>query len=267
MNGSSIIITGGGSGIGAATASVLAREGARLCIADINLEAAQQTVSRIEQSGGTAFACAVDIAKEADNARMVRETVERFGSLNGVFLNAGIPGELSLIRDFDLSAWQKMLDVNLTGTALGLAAAVPHLKAGGSVVITSSFAGLHGSTGGLAYTAAKHGVVGLAKAAAAELAKDGIRVNSVCPGFIQTPMQGDMPAEVRRLFANMAPLQRIAEPEEVGELVAFLLSDKSRFITAQTHAIDGGLCEVLPEGEAFPSDGKSVAEFILGEDD
>jgi len=266
MNGSSIIITGGASGIGAATASVLAREGARLCIADINLEGARQTVAHIEESGGTAFATAVNVAVEADNVRMVQETLERFGCLNGVFLNAGIPGELSLIRYFDLSAWQKMMDINLTGAALGLAAAAPHLEAGGSVVITSSFAGLHGSTGGLAYTAAKHGVIGLGKAAAAELAKDDIRVNSVCPGFIQTPMQGDMPAEVKELFANMSPLQRIAEPEEVGELVAFLLSDKSKFITAQTHAIDGGLCEVLPEGEAFPKQAKSVAEHILGDD-
>ena len=265
MNKSVAIITGSASGIGAATAMVLARENVSLCLADRNLAGAQKQADLIEDAGGHAFAFKMDVTSAEDNEAMVAATLERFGALNGLYLNAGI-AELSKIRNGDLASWQSLLDINLTGPFLGLRAAAPHLTSGASVVITSSVSGIRGSIGSVGYNASKHGVLGLMKSAAAEFAVDGIRVNAVCPGYINTPIIGDNDPEiVEEILSKMTPLRRIGQPDEVAELVAFLMSDKAKYITGQAYAVDGGMSEVLPEGEAFPSQTRSIPEMFLSD--
>jgi NAD(P)-dependent dehydrogenase (short-subunit alcohol dehydrogenase family) len=186
----------------------------------------------------------------------VEETVRRYSRVDAAFLNAGIAVASSILNG-DLAAWQRVLAVNLTGPFLGLRAVAPAIVAagGGAIVLTASAAGLRGGIGMPSYYASKHGVVGLTKAAAAEFAQARVRVNAICPGVIDTPILGPThadPAYTEGTYAHMHPLRRVGQPEEVADLVAFLVSDRARFITAQAYAIDGGLSQVMPEGEAFP---------------
>jgi NAD(P)-dependent dehydrogenase (short-subunit alcohol dehydrogenase family) len=246
------IVTGGASGIGRATALLLAREGAAVCVADVQEVKAAEVASEIEQAGGRAFACAADVSQEADNARMVEQTRSHFGALHYGFLNAGIARRGAIVGG-NVADWDLVVAINLRGVYLGLRALAPAIiDAGtGAFVATASVAGLRGGGGMPAYYATKHGVIGLVKAAAVELAPLGVRVIAVCPGVIDTPILG--PAFGNQQIAQsvlgpMHPLGRVGKPEEIAEAVAFLLSDQAAFITGAALPVDGGLSATVSAG-------------------
>jgi NAD(P)-dependent dehydrogenase (short-subunit alcohol dehydrogenase family) len=252
------VVTGGASGIGLAAVKKLAAEGAKVCIADMNAAGAEVAAEQIAQAGGEAFACKVDVRDAAQNEAMVRETLERYGALHLAHLNAGI-AQGSTIVDGDLEIWHNVIAVNLTGVYLGLRAVAPALirAGGGAIVATASVAGLRGAAGMPSYYASKHGVVGLVKAAALELVDHWIRVNAVCPALTDTPMLG--PAYgVKEITEGMLgpthPMNRIAQPEEIAEMVVFLLSDKASFTTGCAYPVDGGM--TAPPGGRSGNDAK-----------
>jgi NAD(P)-dependent dehydrogenase (short-subunit alcohol dehydrogenase family) len=244
LEGRVVIVTGGGSGIGRATAKLLARDGAKICVADLDAASAESVVKEIEQAGGEAFAFRVDVSDAEQNGAMVAAAVEHFGAVHAAHLNAGIAVS-STILDGDVDVWDEVIAVNLRGVYLGMRALAPALieAGGGSIVATASVAGLRGGQGMPSYYASKHGVVGLVKAGAAELAEHGIRVNAVCPGVIDTPILG--PAHGVAAFTDMLGqihmLGRVGKPEEVGELVSFLLGPRSSFLTGGAYTVDGGI--------------------------
>jgi NAD(P)-dependent dehydrogenase (short-subunit alcohol dehydrogenase family) len=255
LAGKRVAVTGAGSGIGRAGAVRLAEFGAKVCVTDLDLDTAKETVALIEQRGGEAFAARVDVTVPEDNLEMVRQLTGRYGGIDGAFLNAGIYEPHALLGE-DLDTWNRHLAVNLTGVLLGIrAAATPMLSTGGSIVVTASTAGLRGGGMMPAYFASKHGVLGLVKAAAADFARYDIRVNAVCPAVIESPpiATAASSADARAMLGAMHPLRRIGQPEEVAEVVAFLLSDAASFMTAAAVPIDGGQTQVMAEGVAFPT--------------
>ncbi len=246
VSGKVALITGGGSGIGRATALVFAREGAKVMIADYNREGGEQTVKMIKTASGEAsfIEANVAIAKQAE--AMVAKTVETYGRLDCAFNNAGIEGQMGgNIAECTEENWGRIIAINLTGVFLCMKYEIPQMlkQGGGSIVNTASAAGLIGLPGGTAYVASKHGVAGLTKSAALEYAKSGIRINAVCPGFIRTAM-------VERVIDNGSiseesmvaaePIGRIGRPEEIANAVLFLCSDDASFVTGLPMPVDGG---------------------------
>lgn len=249
LDGKRALITGGGSGIGRATALRFAAEGARVCVADIDGAKAEAVAKEIAEAGGDAFAATVDVASLEANAALVADATGRFGGLDAVYLNAGI-AVASTILDGDPKVWDDVVGVNLTGVFYGMRAAAPALieAGGGSIVVTASVAGIRGGGGMPSYYASKHGVVGLVKAAAVELAPHGIRVNAVCPGVIDTPLLGPVHGN-REIMENVLSrghlLGRVGQAPEVGALVTFLSSDDAGFITGVAYPIDGGMSAAI----------------------
>ena len=230
LDGKVALVTGGSSGIGQATAQIFAREGAKVVVADVLVEGGEETVRLIKAAGGDAIFVKTDVSRPAEVEAMVKRAVDTYGRLDCAFNNAGIEGALQPTSEYDEAMWDRVISINLKGVWLCMKYEIPQmLKQGsGAIVNTASAAGLVGVQGLSAYTAAKHGVNGLTKTAALEYAKSGIRINSVCPGGVDTPM-------VRRVFGNnpqfaeaaavVEPVGRLAQPAEIGEAVVWLCSD------------------------------------------
>jgi len=245
LDGKVALVTGAASGIGKATATLFGKAGAKVVVADVQDEAGETVAKGIRDAGGEAFYQHCDVGDEAQVQAMVGAAEERFGGLDIAFNNAGIEGETGLLADQSRKNWDRTLAIDLTGVYLCLHHEVPALRrrGGGAIVNMSSVAGLVGLPGSSPYGAAKHGVIGLTRDLAIELAQDGIRVNAVCPGAIQTPMIDRYVAgneQAREELVRLHPLGRLGTPEEVAGPVVFLCSDQASFITGQALAIDGG---------------------------
>ena len=240
----SALVTGGASGIGRARALALAREGAQVMVAD--LVDCAETVRIITAAGGTARSCTVNVVNAAEVEAMVTATVAAFGRLDIAFNNAGIGGVFGKTADYPADDWAKVIAVNLTGVWHCMKYELQQMlqQGGGSIVNTASVAGLVGMGHAPAYTAAKHGVVGLTKNAALEYARANIRVNAVCPGGVRTNMTEAADRALPGFMAKLAkhePMGRVAEPEEIASAVVWLASDGASFMTGHALAVDGGM--------------------------
>jgi len=238
------LITGGNTGIGQATALLFAREGAKVMIVGRREKEGEATVDSIKKAGGVAAFVKADVSKEDDCRTMVARTVELYGRLDIAFNNAGIGRAGKLIADEDEAGFVSVLATNLLGAFLSMKHEIPAMLAngGGAIVNTASVSGLVASPGQSAYIASKHGLLGLTKAAALEYAKQGIRVNAICPAATRTEMVKRwfaMPGVEERVTAAM-PAGRIAEPEEVAKAVLFLSGDGSSYVSGHPLVIDGG---------------------------
>jgi NAD(P)-dependent dehydrogenase (short-subunit alcohol dehydrogenase family) len=248
LEGKVALVTGGSSGIGRASAITFAREGAKVLVADVAVRGGEETVSMIKKAGGEAIFVKVDVSTDEDAKRMVQVAVATYGRLDILFNNAGVQ-VFGTIPNTSEADWYKVMDVNLKGVYLGCKYAIPQMIAqgGGSIINTSSALGLVGDPDLPAYGATKGGILAMTKAMAQAHGRGKIRVNSICPGDVETPIvveyfehQPD-PQEARRRVASEYALGRIAKPEEIANVALFLASDESSFITGTYIVVDGGL--------------------------
>ena len=244
FSGNVALVTGAGSGIGRASAQKFAHEGARVVVADVNEEGGEETVRLVREAGGEAIFVRTDVSQAREVEALVQAAVERYGRLDCAHNNAGISLMLCPIADLDNADFERVIDVNLKGVWLCMKYEIQQmLKQGkGAIVNTASAAGLIGLPGISAYVASKHGIVGITKAVALEYAQQGIRVNAVCPGLIDTPMLGparEMPAIIEQLL-QAQPIGRMGTPEEIANAAAWLCSDVASFITGVPMPVDGG---------------------------
>lgn len=237
------IVTGAASGIGAAIARALAADGAKVLVADLDPEGADDVARAIQASGGTARAHEVNVADAVEVEAMVEAARSAFGGLHLAVNNAGIGGPAALTGEYPLDGWHKVIDINLNGVFYGMRYQLPAIVAsgGGAIVNMASILGSVGFATASAYVAAKHAVVGLTKVAAIEYAKHGVRINSIGPGFIDTPLLSKHLDEAAlTVIRGLHPVGRLGTSEEVAALTAFLLSDEASFITGSYHLVDGG---------------------------
>lgn len=249
LNGKVIVITGAAGGIGEATARLAYAQGASLVITDLKAEPVDALVNSL---GERAVGLAVDVSQREDNERMVALALERFGRLDSVFLNAGIEGEVGPFDSRTDAAWEKVFAVNLHGVRFGVEAALPALRktGGGSIVITSSVAGLRGAAGLSPYVTSKHAVVGMMRCLAAELGPEGIRVNTLNPGPVDNRMMRSIEEQanpghgedVHKMFSSRVPLGRYVTNDECAATAVFLFSDAASGCNGNTYVVDGGYC-------------------------
>ncbi len=242
LSGKVAFVTGGGSGIGEACSLMLAKQGAAVAVVDLKIEVAQKVADAITKQGSKAIALVADVADEAQVAKAVTETMSKLGGLNIAVNNAGIGGDQAPTADQSVAGWRKVLSINLDGVFYCMRNQIPAMlkSGGGSIVNIASILGQVGFANSSGYVAAKHGVVGLTRASALEYATQGIRVNAVGPGFINTPLLGALPKEALEPIAQMHAVKRLGESDEVAALVTFLASDEASFITGNYYAVDGG---------------------------
>lgn len=242
------LVTGGGSGIGRSSALAMSAEGAKVVVADISAEGAEQTVGIIEEAGGEAISVMCDVTDPSQVEAMVGQAVETYGRLDCALNNAGTEGVLAPVTDYPQEVWDRVISLNLTAVWLCMKHELAQMQrqGGGAVVNTASILGLVGFPTTPAYTASKHGVIGLTKVAALENAEQGIRVNAVCPGWIETPMvmergvRAGANPEVYQQLEDAHPVKRLGKPEEIAEAMVWLCSDAASFVTGQAMVVDGG---------------------------
>jgi len=247
LDGKSALITGGGGGIGRATALAFAREGARVAVADMSAEAAGETVARVNAAGGQAMSLGGDVTRDADVRAMIEGLVGAYGRLDCAFNNAGIAGWQveaagKKTAEWSEEAFDRMVAVNLKGVWLCMRHELPQMQAqgGGTIVNTGSIAGLVGLPTSSAYVAAKHGVLGLTKTAAIEYAEANIRVNAVCPGYIETRMTEETMRRRGEAILAQVPFHRMGRPEEIAEMVVWLCSERASYVSGACYNVDGG---------------------------
>lgn len=238
------LVTGGSSGIGRAVALVWAREGAKVVVADIDEKAGEETAEMVRALGAVALFVAADVGKPDDNKNLVQRAVAQFGRLDVACNNAGIGGPSAATADYPLDGWEQVININLSGVFYGMQQQLLAMlkTGGGSIVNIASVLGAVAFARSPAYTAAKHGVVGLTQAAALEYGAKGVRINAVGPGFIQTPMISALELDIatNAMLVSAHPMGRLGHAEEVAELVAWLSSDRASFVTGSYYPVDGG---------------------------
>jgi NAD(P)-dependent dehydrogenase (short-subunit alcohol dehydrogenase family) len=237
------LVTGAASGIGEAVAQLFAANGASVVLADMDTDGAERVLKLIEKHGGKGLVVKTDVSEYADCERMVNDTVEKFGRLDIAVNNAGIGGPAALTGEYPIDGWDKVIAINLSGVFYGMRYQIPAMlkNGGGSIVNMASILGKVGFPMSGAYSSAKHGVIGLTETAACEYATQGIRVNAVGPGFIQTPLlDKNLNPEQLKGIAAMHPMQRLGTAQEVAELVLWLASDNASFVTGAYYNVDGG---------------------------
>ena len=243
FDGKVALVTGEASGIGASVARQLAEQGAKVVVADLNLEGAQKIVDEIAAAGGTAAAYSVDVGKHEAVQAMVKFATDTYGALHLAVNNAGIGGPTKPTADYGIDEWHKVVDIDLNSVFYSLKYEIPAILAagGGAIVNMASILGTNGFANSPAYVASKHAVVGLTKASALEYSAKGIRINAVGPGFIRTPLLGANSAnQTFDALTALHPIGRLGESDEVAALTVFLLSAKASFITGSYHLVDGG---------------------------
>ncbi len=242
------VITGGAGGIGTATAKLFLEEGAKVVLVDLSEDNLKKVAD--ELASNNLSYCVADVSKETDVKHYVQEAVNKFGKIDIFFNNAGIEGVVAPAVDYPVDTFDKVIAVNLKGVFLGNKYIVPQMNDGGSILITSSVAGLTGFPGLIAYVASKHGVIGIMRTLAKELAPRGIRVNTINPSPVNNRMMRSIESQaagggdaepVKESFESDIPLGRYAESEEIAQFALFLGSDQSKFITGTTNPIDGGM--------------------------
>ena len=253
LDGKVCVITGAGGGMGRDAAMLFTEEGAKVCAADVNVEAAEETVA---QCGADAFAHQVDVADEASVESMMTATAQRFGGIDVLYNNAGIsPSDDASVLDTSVEAWDRVQAVNTRGVFLCCKHGIPHLqkRGGGSVINVASFVAIVGAaTSQISYTASKGAVLSMTRELAVQFARENIRVNALCPGPVETPLLlsifGDDPAALERRRAHW-PTGRLAKPREIVNGALFLASDESSYVNGSTFLVDGGLTAayVTPE--------------------
>jgi NAD(P)-dependent dehydrogenase (short-subunit alcohol dehydrogenase family) len=247
LDGKSALITGGGGGIGRATALAFAREGARVAVADFVEDDARETVGLVNAAGGQAISLSGDVSRDADVREMITAVVGAYGRLDCAFNNAGVAGwHVGSVNqktaEWSEESFDRMIAVNLKGVWLCLRAEINQMltQGGGAIVNTASIAGLAGLPNAAAYVAAKHGVIGLTKTAALEYGEAKIRVNAVCPGYIKTPMTAGMTPERGAAVLAQTPMKRLGEADEIAEMVVWLCSARASYVSGAAYNVDGG---------------------------
>ena len=234
------IVTGGASGIGKAIVELFVKEGAKVVVSDLNDKLGNELINNLGE--GNVIFIKADSASPEDNKKIVEAAIENFGALHIAVNNAGIGGDAAAVADLSIEGWKKVIDINLNGVFYGMHYQIPEIeKVGGSIINMASILGSVGFANSSAYVAAKHGVVGLTKAAGWEYATKGVRINAIGPGFISTPLVDNAMDEASLKFLETQhAFQRLGKPEEVTELTLWLASEKSSFVTASYYPVDGG---------------------------